>query len=195
MDTFLIWCSTCFIFISSLIVNGLNLASCTCDISQRLGGHCCLELIPACNPDETCRKGVSFCDILCVFTIWLHAGLDFSLCQWHPCSQMCAIINKIWGFFCMIYLITEISDLIRDELLLLKCTRPPPKLLPCCEVFCQQLLPFLSLSLTTTVRSSRWWAINADNKHSPSISVCLLLLLMLLLSTAARLLSCHLGAN
>ena len=55
---------------------------------------------------------------------------------------------------------------------------PPSPLLPAIRA------PPLSLSLTTTVRSSRWRAIKADNKRSPSIpacwcSCCCYLLLML----------------
>lgn len=37
---------------------------------------------------------------------------------------------------------------------------------------CQPSVPPLPLSLTATVRSSRWGAIKPDNKHSPSIPVC-----------------------
>lgn len=40
------------------------------------------------------------------------------------------------------------------------------------EACCQQRVPPLPLSLTATVRSSRWGAIKPDNKHSPSIPVC-----------------------
>lgn len=40
------------------------------------------------------------------------------------------------------------------------------------EARCQRRVPPLPLSLTATVRSSRWGAIKPDNKHSPSIPVC-----------------------
>ncbi len=45
---------------------------------QCLGGPF-LNCVQACSPDEIFRKGLSFCDILCVFTIWLHTSPDSSL--------------------------------------------------------------------------------------------------------------------
>lgn len=147
-----------------------------------------LNRVQACSPDENFRKGLSFCDILCVFTIWLHTR-PIPLCE---CVLMTSRLNRLpkssvepkrrlifWleNDFAYIHCFCSTG---------MSCSRSrcqtPPLSLPfsqhplCREALCQQPAPLLSLSLTTTVRSSRWWAIKPDNKRLPSIPVCLLLL-------------------
>lgn len=169
------------------------------DTAQCQGGPWLDTSQVCCRPDEKLRKRLDFSDILhqlwflyaaCVWgrsprlsaqvQVYLsdcgagaqvtvrvrRCGCGLEIPDLEACSDNS--MNPVWCFFCgacfwagMWSILFSPQTHTHTHLHVLHC-----------ETGCQQRVPPLPLSLTATVRSSRWGAIKPDNKHSPSIPVC-----------------------